>query len=75
MMGVEPDDRNQKVVECYGNIQLCYELGEEGNVHLDLVHVRDVSRPCMTTIVNYRFVQDFGKKTRFCDVGDDQEVR
>lgn len=62
MMRSEPDDRNQKVAECYGKIHPSYELGEYGDLRLDLVQVLHVCRPCMITIDSYRFDQEYGKK-------------
>lgn len=53
MKRVGPDEGIRKLVECYSNIQLSYELGEGSDVLLDLVHVREVSSPCMITVENY----------------------
>lgn len=44
MMPVEPDDGKRKVVECFGNINLSFELGEEGYVQ----------STCLWTVYDYR---------------------
>lgn len=75
LMRVEPDVGNRNVVNTYGHNRYRYEVETGSGVMLELVHVRDVSRPCMLVVDPYQFVRVYGKTTRLCEVGDNDQTR
>lgn len=67
----EPEEGNRKLVDVFGHIRYSYEIGEDGDVKLDFVHVREVTGLSMIVVDTYRLGVDFGKSARFTELCDD----